>query len=189
MKKIILASGSPRRKELLEQIGVSFTVVTSHADEIVTKKIPEEIVIELSALKAEAVYNSLGDKAQEEVLVIGADTIVYQDGSVLGKPQSVEQAKTMIKNICGREHSVYTGVTIVGKGIHSSFYEKTVVSCYDMSDEEIDRYVALGEGMDKAGGYGIQGAFAAYVKGIAGDYNNVVGLPAARLYQELKKYY
>lgn len=188
VKNIILASGSPRRRELLEQIGISFTVIMSNADEITTKEAPQDIVMELSSLKAKAVYNSLSEDKKENSIVIGADTIVYHNKKVLGKPQSKEEAKAMIKSISGCEHSVYTGVTFIGNDIYQSFYEKTNVICYDMSDSEIERYAATGDCMDKAGGYGIQGAFAAYVKGIEGDYNNVVGLPAARLYQEIKKF-
>lgn len=188
VKNIILASGSPRRRELLQQIGISFTVITSNADEITTKEAPQDIVMELSSLKAKAVYNSLSEDKKENSIVIGADTIVYHNKCILGKPQSKEEVKAMIKSISGCEHSVYTGVTFIGNGIYQSFYEKTNVLCYDMSDREIEQYIATGDCMDKAGGYGIQGAFAAYVKGIEGDYNNVVGLPAARLYQEIKTF-
>lgn len=187
MKKIILASGSPRRRELLTQIGIDFDVVTSNAEEIITKTYPQDIVCELSCLKAKAVYDMLKEpqKDIDNSVIIGADTIVYCDGEILGKPADNDDAYRMIKKISGGVHQVYTGVTFIYKGNIKSFSEKTDVSVYDMSETEINRYIQTGEAMDKAGAYGIQGAFAAYVKGINGDYNNVVGLPVAKLYHEL----
>lgn len=183
MKKIILASGSPRRRELLTQIGIDFDVVTSNAEEIITKTYPQDIVCELSCLKAKAVYDMLKEpqKDIDNSVIIGADTIVYCDGEVLGKPADNDDAYRMIKKISGGVHQVYTGVTFIYKGNVKSFSEKTDVSVYDMSETEINRYIQTGEAIDKAGAYGIQGAFAAYVKGINGDYNNVVGLPVAKL--------
>lgn len=187
MKKIILASGSPRRRELLTQIGIDFDVVTSNAEEIITKTYPKDIVCELSCLKAKAVYDMLKEpqKDIDNSVIIGADTIVYCDGEILGKPADNDDAYRMIKKISGGVHQVYTGVTFIYKGNVKSFSEKTDVSVYDMSETEINRYIKTGEAIDKAGAYGIQGAFAAYVKGINGDYNNVVGLPVAKLYHEL----
>lgn len=187
MKKIILASGSPRRRELLTQIGIDFDVVTSNAEEIITRTYPQDIVCELSCLKAKAVYDMLKEpqKDIDNSVIIGADTIVYCDGEILGKPADNDDAYRMIKKISGGVHQVYTGVTFIYKGNVKSFSEKTDVSVYDMSETEINRYIQTGEAIDKAGAYGIQGAFAAYVKGINGDYNNVVGLPVAKLYHEL----
>lgn len=189
MRKIILASGSPRRRELLEQIGIPFEVMTSNADEITDAEEPEKIVKELSGMKAQAVFDECIKKGGEylNAVVIGADTIVYHDGRVLGKPKTREEAKKMIYSLSGKEHCVYTGVTILGCGQPVSFAEKTVVFVYDMSEEEIETYVSTGEPMDKAGAYGIQGRFAAYVSSINGDYNNVVGLPVSRVYKELRK--
>lgn len=189
MRKIILASGSPRRRELLEQIGIQFEVMTSNADEITDAEEPEKIVKELSGMKAQAVFDECIKKGGEylNAVVIGADTIVYHDGRVLGKPKTREEAKKMIYSLSGKEHCVYTGVTILGCGQPVSFAEKTVVFVYDMSEEEIETYVSTGEPMDKAGAYGIQGRFAAYVSSINGDYNNVVGLPVSRVYKELRK--
>ena len=191
-KEIILASGSPRRRELLNQIGIDFNVITSDADEITTEKSPEKIVMQLSSLKAEAVAKlpvkkntaavqnsaaaSFGDS--DSYVIIGADTIVYADGQVLGKPRDERHAFDMIKSLSGGSHSVYTGVT---------FYEQTEVYVYDMTDEEILDYIKTKEPMDKAGAYGIQGRFAAFVSKIEGDYNSVVGLPVGRVYQELRK--
>lgn len=188
MNKIILASGSPRRKELLEQIGLDFTVMVSNIEEVITKKKPHEIVMELSAQKAVDVKK----KVAEDYIVIGADTIVactWEDGEqILGKPQNEEQAYHMLKMLQGNVHQVYTGVTICFGEITDTFYERTKVEVYPMSDNRIWDYIKTGEPMDKAGAYGIQGRFAAYIKGIEGDYNNVVGLPVGRLYQELCKY-
>lgn len=187
MKNIILASGSPRRRELLEQIGLEFKIITSNAIEDTDKVNPAEMVMELSALKAEAVFNELTGQEKSASVIIGADTIVYAKGSVLGKPKSEEDAFAMIKMLSGNVHSVYTGVTILENGQIKSFFEETKVKVYDMSDEEINRYIQTGDCMDKAGAYGIQGAFAAFVEKIDGDYNNVVGLPVARLYHEMRK--
>lgn len=189
MRKVVLASGSPRRRELLERIGIEFEVITSNAEEVTTAEKPEDIVKELSKLKAEAVYRDCIQKGGEYAgaVVIGADTIVYDNGKVLGKPKTQKEAENMIHSLAGKEHFVYTGVTIFGCGHPICFAEETAVSVCAMTQEEIKSYVATGEPMDKAGAYGIQGRFAAFVQGIRGDYNNVVGLPVARLYQELRK--
>lgn len=186
MRKIILASASPRRRELLEQGGIPFTVIPSQAEEKITTEQPEQAVEELSYLKCSDIYEkSLGD-----VLVIGADTVVASEGKILGKPSSQKDAVKMLQSLQGREHEVYTGVTIMARegneNRKKTFHEKTKVVFYPMSDEEIRSYVNTGEPMDKAGAYGIQGKSAVFIKEISGDYNNVVGLPLARLYQELK---
>jgi septum formation protein len=187
MKKLILASNSPRRRELLEQIGVEFEVIPSNAEEKVTKQEPSEVVEELSRQKAEDVA-----AAVEDGIVLGADTVVCQDGQIMGKPKDEADAKQMLQKLQGEEHSVYTGVTILVKENGAvqhvqTFSQETKVYVYEMTDEEIDRYIATGEPMDKAGAYGIQGRFAAYVDGIEGDYNNVVGLPVSAVWQELKE--
>lgn len=186
MRKIILASASPRRRELLEQGGIPFTVIPSQAEEKITTEQPGQAVEELSYLKCSDIYEkSLGD-----VLVIGADTVVASEGKILGKPSSQKEAVKMLQSLQGREHEVYTGVTIMARegneNRKKTFHEKTKVVFYPMSDEEIRSYVNTGEPMDKAGAYGIQGKSAVFIKEISGDYNNVVGLPLARLYQELK---
>ena len=186
MKKIILASASPRRRELLEQGGIPFTVIPSQAEENITTTNPVLAVEELSYLKCSDVY----EKSVEDVVVIGADTVVVSDGKILGKPSSKEEAIEMLQGLQGRAHEVYTGVTIMtreGKeNTKKTFHEKTKVVFYPMSDEESRSYVNTKEPMDKAGAYGIQGKSAIFIKEINGDYNNVVGLPLARLYQELK---
>lgn len=188
MQKIILASGSPRRRELLTQIGMPFEVITSDVKEVTTATQPDEIVKELSKIKAEAVAQICKEKGESyrDVVIFGADTIVYHNGKVLGKPKSEEDAYLMIESLAGKEHFVYTGVTILTPKKQIRFAEAVTVSLYEMSAEEIKSYIATGEPMDKAGAYGIQGRFAAFVKGISGDYNAVVGLPVARVYQELK---
>ena len=199
-KKIILASASPRRRELLAQIGMDFEVRASCAEEKTEAKEPEELLKELSALKALDIWEKLSGEEKKNSLVIGADTVVSVCGTVMGKPKDREDAAGMLSLLQGRTHQVYTGVTFVyldekgdmdiGRKAErrvNSFFEKTDVLVFPMSEEEIARYVATGDPMDKAGAYGIQGIFAAYITGIAGDYNNVVGLPVGRLSQELKK--
>lgn len=187
MMKIILASASPRRREILERAGISFCVQPSDVEECITKKIPCQVVEELSYQKARAV----AETAQEDAVVIGADTIVAFEGRILGKPWDEEEAAEMLRALQGKTHQVYTGVTVFWKGEggreHITFHECTEVTCYPLAEEEIRAYIATGEPMDKAGSYGIQGYFSVYVKEIAGDYNNVVGLPAARLFQEMKQ--
>lgn len=212
MNEIILASASPRRRELLAQIGIPFRVCVSDCEEIITETLPERVVCELSRQKARDVWQKLkkeqvsatggggglsaeeadSNQAADEVkrLVIGADTVVVYDGRILGKPADVAQAVEMLTLLAGNTHQVYTGVTFCyqenGTEKLHTFYERTEVTVYPMSRAEITAYVETGEPMDKAGAYGIQGRFAAYVKEIRGDYNNVVGLPVGRLYQELK---
>ena len=198
-KKIILASGSPRRKELLAQIGLSFTVRVSEADEHTEETKPEKLVCILSERKALAVWDELTEEEKKESILIGADTVVAVDDRILGKPADETEAFQMIKLLQGRSHQVYTGVTILRQGglqpleeetntcsiQKKQFFEKTDVLVYSMSEDEITAYVKTGEPLDKAGAYGIQGSFAAYIQGINGDYSNVVGLPVGRLYHEL----
>ena len=188
MKKIILGSASPRRKELLSQIGVPFEVRVSNKEEVYTNTVPKEIVKELALMKAENVASEIPAR---NVIVIGADTIVVHEEQILGKPKDEEDAKRMLGMLQNHRHQVYTGVCIWKKENGSEeircFYEKTDVVFYPMTEEEIAKYVATGEPMDKAGSYGIQGIGGLYVREIHGDYNNVVGLPIARLYHELQK--
>lgn len=182
MNKIILASASPRRKELLEQIGVTFEIVKANGEEIISSSIPTEVVKELSIQKAKEVASRCNG-----TVIIGADTVVAVDSQILGKPKDPADAMRMLQLLQGREHQVITGVAVLllesGKMI--SFAQTTKVQVFPMSNVQIEQYIASGEPMDKAGAYGIQGRFAAYVLGIEGDYNNVVGLPVGRLYQEV----
>ncbi|PAQ16348.1 septum formation inhibitor Maf [Bacillaceae bacterium SAOS 7] len=184
MSNIILASGSPRRKELLQRIGLPFTVIVSDVDETISHPMSsEETVMQLASRKAHAVA-----KHYEQDIVIGADTIVVLDEEILGKPKDRGDAKRMLSKLSGREHSVYTGVAIVqGKNEHV-FYEKTNVTFWELSDEEVDAYLDSGEPFDKAGAYGIQGIGAVLVKKIDGDYFSVVGLPVASLYRQLQRF-
>lgn len=187
--RIILASASPRRQELLTQIGLPFEVCPSEWEEVTDKELPEEVVQELSYHKAMEVYER--NVTEEGTVVIGADTIVACRGQILGKPGTRERAEEMLGKLQGGTHQVYTGVAFVwkekGRTETAGFYECTDVRVYPMTEEEIRCYVETGEPMDKAGAYGIQGGFAAFIQGICGDYNNVVGLPVGRVYQELKK--
>lgn len=191
MNKIILASQSPRRRELLEQVGMKFEVIPSTVEEKITKTDPVEIVIELSAQKAMDVGNGFCDRRENQILVIGADTIVVLDGEIMGKPKNRSDAAGMLEKLQGRTHSVYTGVTLYYKEDGNfetiSFARETKVSFYPMSQREIEQYIATQEPMDKAGAYGIQGKSAVFIKEIEGDYNNVVGLPVAAIYQEMKE--
>lgn len=190
--KIILASASPRRKDLLRQIGLSFKVVPSTVEEHVTSTEPDKVVEELSYQKAVDVCSKLSETMKEDFLVIGADTVVSAWGEILGKPADKEEATQMLKKLSGTSHQVYTGVTIAWKykdtpAMFATFNECTDVTMYTVSDEDIKAYVDSLEPMDKAGAYAIQGGYAAHIQGICGDYNNVIGLPVGRLYQELKK--
>lgn len=184
--RVVLASASPRRRELLGLLGMEFEILVSDVEEVVTQTLPYRVVEELSAQKAEDVYK----RQTGDVLVIGADTVVAVDGKIMGKPGNEEEAANMLERLQGNVHTVFTGVTIISrKGeeeYRKTFSECTVVKFYPMTEEEIRWYVETGEPMDKAGAYGIQGLGARFVEHIRGDYNNVVGLPIARLHQELK---
>lgn len=191
--KVILASGSPRRRELMEMLGIRCKVQASGAEEVVTSAEPEKVVEELSRLKC----LDVAEITEGDAVVIGADTVVAFEGEILGKPKGIEHARSMMQQLQGRVHQVYTGVTIaVTEGDAKrvvSFCDRTDVEFYAMTEEEINRYLALekeGEApvwSDKAGGYGIQTVFGTkFVKGIQGDYYNVMGLPASRVYHELK---
>ena len=192
MAKVVLASGSPRRKELLEQVGVAFEILVANGEEVITKTLPWEVVEELSAMKAQEVATRYQQENEvlEDTVIIGADTIVAFGEEILGKPKDEEEARYTLYKLQNHTHQVYTGVTVIvltkDETKSVSFYEKTDVTMYPATEEQIAAYVATFEPMDKAGSYGIQGRGAALVKGINGDYNNVVGLPVARLLQEAR---
>lgn len=198
MARIILASASPRRRELLQQIGLEFEVIPAKGEEIITRTAPGEVVCELSSQKAQEVAGRLADEAvrsknAELLLILGADTVVCQDGQIMGKPKDYEDAVRMIGQLQGRTHSVFTGVTVLvcrsgQKAEQHTFACETKVEICPMTVDEIRSYVDTGEPMDKSGAYGIQGRFAAWVKSIEGDYNNVVGLPVSAIWQVLKNY-
>ena len=183
LKHIILASASPRRKEILELADLKFDVMPSDAQEITTKTAPNEVVMELASIKAKDIYK----KSEKQSMVVGADTVVAYQGQILGKPADEADAKRMLTMLSGQTHEVYTGVCVIEDGKTKTFYEETKVTFYEISDEQIDRYIKTGEPMDKAGSYGIQGKAAVFIKGIEGDYYNVVGFPIARFLQEITK--
>ena len=210
--RLVLASASPRRRELLSQIGLEFTVMPSTKEENAKTTEAGALVQELSRQKAVDIWEqlsggqgqnpdadqeqiseetqepNLNGKRQPELLVIGADTVVCCEGKILGKPHSREAAAEMLTALQGRSHEVYTGVTLYSQSETVTFFECTQVEFYPMTEVEISEYIDSKEPMDKAGAYGIQGLGARFVKGIRGDYNNVVGLPVGRLYQELKSH-
>lgn len=186
--KYILASKSPRRQELLARTGIKFEIIPSDMEEIITKEIPSEVVMALAEQKAKQVYDTLSVK--ENVTVIGSDTIVVYRDEILGKPADKREAYDMLSMLSDHTHQVYTGVSLIvnknGNMNIKTFYERTDVTFYPVYKEDIRRYVESGDPLDKAGAYGIQGDYSIHIKKIHGDYNNVVGLPIGRLYQELK---
>ncbi|MBQ6538398.1 MAG: septum formation protein Maf [Eubacterium sp.] len=208
--QFVLASQSPRRKELLERLGVCVSVITSDVSEEISSEDPVMVTSVLANRKAMAVAEGLvcerGKLLMKEPLVdgmtlkvgpadkaivIGADTVVVSEGKILGKPRSVVEARNMLKSLMDNTHEVYTGVALLtlqdGKQDRSrTFHEKTIVSVGHLDEVELEDYITSPEPYDKAGGYGIQGEFCKYITGIEGDYYNVVGLPLQRLYQELK---
>lgn len=197
---VILASASPRRLALLRQIGIEPAVLPGNGDEHPEGASPDEVVIGLSLRKADAaadLFRTGCASAPRGLIIIGADTIVTVDGTILGKPSSHAEAASMIGSLAGRAHEVFTGVTILRCREQDrlsapqfdtvTFAEKTTVHVSPMDEEEILSYAETDEPMDKAGAYGIQGPFAAFVRGIEGDYCSVVGLPVSRVYHELKR--
>ena len=185
--KIILASGSPRRKELLLQIGIVPEIIVSHVEEKITSDVPAEVVMSLAEQKAVDVAKEM----PEGTVILGSDTVVAADGKILGKPKSHEEAYEMIRRLAGRSHQVYTGVCLVKKGPEGeadtvvSFYDETDVNVSPMTEKEIREYADSEEPMDKAGSYAVQGFFARYIDGLKGSYANVMGLPVHLVYQEL----
>ena len=180
---LILASNSPRRSEILNRAGFTFTVRPTDADESVPDGLsPKETAEHLSLLKAKEANKSASDGD----VIVAADTLVTINGKILGKPRDKEQAAAMLKTLSGRTHTVHTGVTVIKNGETTTFSVATDVTFYDLSDGEIDAYIATGEPFDKAGSYGIQGYGSLLVKEIHGDYFNVMGLPVAALSRVLK---
>ena len=187
--KVVLASGSPRRIELLKLLGFSPTVYPSgadesSADESSAEKDPALLTQRLAFLKAEEVQRHF----DSETLLIAADTVVFDGEKILGKPKTEEEAYAMLSGLSGKVNWVYTGVCLLYGEKKMGFCEKTTVYLSQMSDREIREYIATGDPMDKAGAYGVQGPFARFVKGIEGDFCNAIGLPIARLYQALKRF-
>ncbi len=185
---IILASASPRRREILSMLGVSFDVEVSKTEEVTIQTEPDEIVKDLASQKAAAVAKH---HIKEYCMIIGSDTIVWLNGRVLGKPADEKEAKQMLKELSGNIHSVHTGVCIIkcenGKMTKTCFADKADVTFAEMDEEEIDWYVSTGECKDKAGAYAVQGLGGRFVKGICGDFYTVMGLPMAALYKEMRR--
>ncbi|RKM61038.1 septum formation protein Maf [Butyrivibrio sp. CB08] len=192
MMRYILASGSPRRKELLAKVVPDFEIIPATGEENATKELPAEIVEELSFQKASEIFHKNLTDTADQLVVIGSDTVVSYNHKILGKPADEDDAARMVSMLSGRDHDVFSGVTCFynrdGKEESFTFSEQTRVHVAEMTQEEVASYVASGEPLDKAGAYGIQGLFAKYITGIEGDYYNVMGLPVARLYQELKNH-
>lgn len=177
MPNLILASDSPRRKELLKKLNIPFTTCSPNVDETISKELlPSDIVTTLAKRKAAAVAGQNPDS-----IVIGADTIVVNNKKVLGKPESRQKAMQMLTELSGRTHSVYTGIAVLFGDKEELFYEKTDVEFWELAKADIQQYLDSGEPFDKAGAYGIQGRGALFVKAISGDYYSVVGLPISRL--------
>lgn len=184
MKKIILASASPRRRELLATAGLDFEIIVADVDESVPEGTPPEKAAEMTAAKkALAVAESHPDD-----IVLGADTIVVADGKVLGKPHTKENAVKMLTMLSGREHLVITGVCVTCEGQTEIYHKTSKVRFYELTPDEIEKYADSGEPLDKAGAYGIQGLGCTLVESIEGDYFNIVGLPVASVVRLIRKF-
>ncbi|MBO5333291.1 MAG: septum formation inhibitor Maf [Clostridia bacterium] len=178
--KLVLASKSPRRSEILKNAGIDFTIRVADADETIPEGTkPQDAVVFLAAKKSMAV-----ERADDEV-ILGADTVVVLDDKILGKPKDREDAFNMLKSLSGRVHSVFTGVCAIGNGFSMTFSEETKVEFLPLTDDEINSYIDTNEPYDKAGAYGIQGLASKFIRGIQGDYFNVVGLPISRIYEKI----
>lgn len=183
MTQLVLASSSPRRRQLLEMAGLRFAVLVSDIDEqIQPNEPPAQIVQALAFQKAKAVQ-----RMNPDAYIIGADTIVVYNGQILGKPKTTEEAYEMLRTLSGKTHDVFTGVAIIAPHEETTFVERTEVTFWELTEDEITAYIETGEPMDKAGAYGIQGRGALLVQRIVGDYYAVMGLPLAKTVRELTK--
>jgi len=183
-KRIVLASGSPRRRDLVKMMGLKFELAVPEIHEdLVPRAKPSSLVVELALAKALSLIGKFPNAA-----ILGADTVVVLDGRILGKPRDRSDARAMLRTLSGRTHTVYTGLALVDvpTGLRETCCEKSLVTMKRINNEEIDRYLATGEPMDKAGSYGIQGFGAVFIKHIDGCFFNVMGLPVGRLYDMLK---
>lgn len=182
--ELILASGSPRRKELLAYLNIPFKIIVSDIDENIKEKDPQKLVRKLSILKGSAVF----DKVKcDNPLIVSADTIVVLDNKVLGKPKDINEAKETLLLLSGKTHKVITGVSILTKNMSFNFTQTTYVDFYEIENRELNNYLESKDSLDKAGAYGIQGKAQIFIKGINGSYSNVVGFPVAEFIIELKK--
>ena len=182
--RIILASKSPRRKEILENLGVAFEIITSNEEEKTAETEPDKIAMALSEIKAKSVAEKLGDKS---ALIIGCDTIVVKDNKILGKPKTKRQAEEMLTLLSDTEHTVISGLTLILGDKILSRCEKTQVFFDKIGKAEMENYIASGDPFDKAGGYGIQGKASRFIKGINGCYFNVVGFPTHLFFEMIKE--
>ena len=184
--KIILASASPRRKELLTQIGVKFEIMISDKETDIDSTDPIKACEKQAMQKALDIEEKAALKYKEDCIIIAADTIVALEDTILGKPKDKEEARLMLERISGKKHKVYTAVCVFNSRLktHKSFVEETAVEVAELSKEDIDFYLSEDEAYDKAGAYAIQGLFSRYIVGIEGDYYNVMGLPVGRVYRE-----
>lgn len=184
--KIILASASPRRSELLTQIGVKFEIMISDKETDIDSSNPVKACEKQAMQKALDIEEKAALKYREDYIIIAADTIVALEDTILGKPKDKEDARLMLERISGKKHKVYTAVCVFNSRLktHKSFVEETAVEVAELSKEDIDFYLSKDEAYDKAGAYAIQGLFSRYIVGIEGDYYNVMGLPVGRVYRE-----
>lgn len=191
MMKLILASGSPRRREILQNLGLPFEVITADTDEHCARVNPADYVRELAERKGRAVRELILSRGEtmNKQLIIAADTVVAQDGKILGKPRDRAEAAKMLASLAGREHAVFTGISLLHKDDVATACERTEVIVAPMTHTQILRYVATGESDDKAGAYAMQGLFAPYIEGIRGCYFNVVGLPVHALFRVAEQHY
>lgn len=187
MTKIILASASERRQKLLEQVGINCEVIPSNIDEdSINGDNPGDLVEKLSSAKAE----NVAERLEGDFVIVAADTVVVKDSRVFGKPSDEKEAFEMLNSLQGNRHEVFTGVTLIcvtgGEGLIDTFHVRTIVDMMPMTPKQINAYIQSGEPMDKAGGYGIQGRGAAYIRDVAGDFFNVVGLPISTVLSRLE---
>ncbi len=183
-KSLILASASKRRQDIFNLMGLDFKIEISQADEHIPPCSPEQFVMELARKKAKSVHEK---HKGEDICVVGADTIVSADGKIIGKPHDRLDAFRILRELSGRTHTVFTGVAVITDSEERVFYDSTVVTFEELSDEEINAYIETGEPFDKAGAYGVQGAACTFVKKVDGNFFNVIGLPAPKVYKALKE--
>ena len=187
-QRIILASASPRRREILSFMGIDFTVICADADESSNITDPATLTQELARRKGQAVYSLLAERGEADgAIIISADTVVAVNGEILGKPRDRADAERMLRKLSGNRHSVITGVAVTVNGKTYTDRSETFVFVDDITDEGIERYVNSGDPFDKAGAYGIQGSFSRWIRGIEGCYFGVVGLPVNCLARLLER--
>ena len=182
--KMLLASASPRRKELLNSLYINYSIEPSHSEEISNEQTPEKIVMDLASQKARDVY---GKTNIHNPFIIGADTIVVFQNKILGKPKSIDEARETLTLLSGQKHFVYTGVSFLSEDHHVNFYEKTDVFFEKIPLDLLEKYLATKDSLDKAGAYGIQGSALAFIEKIQGSYSNVVGLPINKVLINIEK--